>query len=173
MAHADRFSVHARKAWLKGLSPKENRNIPPLRYEDVYRLKQDFPQLQIEINGGIANHEDVAEHLKHVDSVMIGRAAYNEPFFFSEVDEQYYGIPARELERIDVAEAMIPYIAAHMAQGGRMIQVTRHMLHLFTGIPGARRWRRVVGSASAGSVSDLGAVERLLHSLRIDRFGSG
>lgn len=137
-----RFSVHARKAWLDGLSPKENRTIPPLRYEEVYRLKQDRPHLTIEINGGVRTMQEVRDHLRHVDAVMIGRAAYDDPFLFATVDEELYGEPARTVSRAEVVEAMIPYIERHIARGGRHNHVTRHMLTMFAGRPGGRAWRR-------------------------------
>ena len=144
-AGARRFSVHARKAWLQGLSPKENRTVPPLRYTDVYRLKEEFPDLTIEINGGIKSREDIQEHLKYVDAVMIGRAAYSNPFLFVDADRQFYGeqqphAPTRE----SVALEMMPYIDEWLAQGPkyRPFRVIRHMLNLFAGEPGTKAWKR-------------------------------
>ncbi|MEE2755010.1 MAG: tRNA dihydrouridine(20/20a) synthase DusA [Myxococcota bacterium] len=145
---ADRFSVHARKAWLQGLSPKENRTIPPLRYADVYRLKTERPNLRIEINGGVTDVSEMRDHLDHVDAVMIGRAAYENPMFFSEVDHIFYGQnPDVEPTVFEVVEAMRPYIADWIGNGGRLNSVTRHMLMLFYGRPGGRRWRRILGEA--------------------------
>ena len=142
-AGCDRFTVHARKAWLQGLSPKENRTIPPLRYEDVYRLKRDFPALDIEINGGVRTLGAVAEHLEHVDAVMIGRAAYDDPWIFAEADRQVFGDPDAPVRtRHEVAAEMADYAAAQVAGGEKLHKVTRHMLGLFAGQPGARRYKR-------------------------------
>ncbi|RAL25100.1 tRNA dihydrouridine(20/20a) synthase DusA [Lujinxingia litoralis] len=137
-----RFSVHARKAWLQGLSPKENRNVPPLRYPEVWRLKEERPDLDIEINGGILTMDQAAEHLEHVDAVMIGRAAYDNPYQFAEVDQRFYGESAPPLTRHQVARAMFPYIEEHLRQGGKLSHISGHMLQLFAGQPGARQFRR-------------------------------
>jgi tRNA-dihydrouridine synthase A len=144
-----RFSVHARKAWLNGLSPKDNRTIPPLRYDEVYRLKQERPDLTIEINGGVKTIQEVHAHLAHVDAVMIGRAAYDDPFLFASVDHALYGEPERALTRAQVVEAMIAYIDRHIARGGRHHHVTRHMLSLYAGCPGGRAWRRHIAEHHA------------------------
>ena len=141
-AGADRFSVHARKAWLKGLSPKENRNIPPLRYEDVYRLKAERPELSVVINGGVTTLDASAAHLERVDGVMIGRAAWDRPWLFSDVDSRFFGSPDPGLTRVEVVEAAVPYAEAWIARGGRLHQVSRHVLNLFHGCPGARAFRR-------------------------------
>lgn len=137
-----RFTVHARKAWLQGLSPKENRTIPPLRYQDVYRLKQEFPQLAIEINGGIKTLEQAQEHLQRVDAVMIGRAAYDNPYLFANADRQFYGEVTAPPSRHEVALAMLPYIDQWTSQGVKLNAITRHMLQLFSGQPGAKAWKR-------------------------------
>ncbi len=141
-AGCKQFAVHARKAWLSGLSPKENRTIPPLRYDDVYRLKAAFPELTIEINGGIKTLDEVDAHLDHVDAVMIGRAAYDDPYLFAEVDRRYYGDPAPIPTRHEVVERMVPYVERVVASGARLHQVTRHMLGLFVGQRGARAFKR-------------------------------
>ncbi|RYV00887.1 tRNA dihydrouridine(20/20a) synthase DusA [Shewanella sp. OPT22] len=138
----DEFIIHARKAWLSGLSPKENREIPPLDYPRVYQLKKDYPDLHISINGGIKTIEEMQHHLQHLDGVMIGREAYNNPFIISEVDAQLCGMEHRDLTRHQVAEMMLPYIEQHLKQGGRLNHVTRHIIGLFQGIPGSRGWRR-------------------------------
>jgi tRNA-dihydrouridine synthase A len=143
-AGADRFIVHARIAVLEGLSPKENRNIPPLRYEDVYRLKEDFPTLPIEINGHVASLAEVHEHLRRVDGVMIGRAAYDNPFLLSEADRELFGSSQPPPTRKEVAQAMIPYVEQVAARGRGRRTVYRHMLGLFAFKPGARRFRRVL-----------------------------
>ncbi len=140
-AGATRFSVHARKAWLSGLSPKENRTVPPLRYETVYQLKEVFPGLELELNGGVKTLDDVQLHLEHVDAVMLGRAAYETPYALAETDVRFYGaehVPTR----LEVAEAMLPYLEAQGSQGVPLNSMTRHMLGLFAGQPGARAWRR-------------------------------
>ncbi len=137
-----RFTVHARKAWLKGLSPKENRNIPPLRYQDVHRLKQEFPHLFIEINGGITTLEQVQEQLKLVDAVMIGRAAYDNPYLFATVDRDLYGEDVTPPTRREVVAAMLPYIDYWIAKGLKLNAISRHMLQLFAGKPGTKAWKR-------------------------------
>lgn len=137
-----RFTVHARKAWLQGLSPKENRDIPPLRYPEVYRLKREFPDLIIEINGGITTLEAAATHLQSVDAVMIGRAAYDNPYLFATCDRDFYGDAHPIPSRADVAEAMLPYIDHWTTNGCKLNKITRHMLQLFAGQPGSRAWRR-------------------------------
>lgn len=137
-----RFTVHARKAWLQGLSPKENRDIPPLRYDDVYRLKQDFPHLFIEINGGITTLEQAQQHLQKVDAVMIGRAAYDNPYLFATSDRDIYGELTPPPTRQEIVLAMLPYIETWVAKGAKLNQITRHMLQLFLGQPGSRIWKR-------------------------------
>jgi len=138
------FTVHARKAWLQGLSPKENRDVPPLRYSDVHRLKQDFPDLFIEINGGITTLEQVREQLQFVDAVMIGRAAYDNPYLFATVDKEFFGEEITPRTRQEVVEAMLPYIDEWVAKGCKLNKITRHMLQLFAGQPGSRIWKRIL-----------------------------
>jgi tRNA-dihydrouridine synthase A len=138
------FIVHARNAWLKGLSPKENRDIPPLRYESAYRLKADFPALTIVVNGGITTTEQVAGHLAQVDGVMLGRAAYHNPWWLSEWDSAFYGAKSGALAREGVEAQMVDYMAVEAATYGTpWSNVARHMLGLRLGLPGARRWRQV------------------------------
>ncbi|MDJ0633991.1 MAG: tRNA dihydrouridine(20/20a) synthase DusA [Xenococcaceae cyanobacterium MO_188.B29] len=141
-AGCQRFSVHARKAWLQGLSPKENRNVPPLRYEDVYRLKQDFPSLLIEINGGITTLEQIKHHLNYVDGVMIGRAAYDNPYLFATVDRDIYNQETEPPTRHQIVEAMFPYIDYWVGKGVKLHSISRHMLQLFAGQPGTKAWKR-------------------------------
>ncbi|MGF1674151.1 MAG: tRNA dihydrouridine(20/20a) synthase DusA [Rivularia sp. (in: cyanobacteria)] len=136
------FTVHARKAWLQGLSPKENRDVPPLRYDDVHRLKQDFPDLFIEINGGFKTLEQVMQHLQSVDAVMIGRAAYDNPYLFATVDRTIYMQEIPSLTRHQVVENMFDYIDKWVAKGLKLNKITRHMLQLFTGKPGSRAWKQ-------------------------------
>jgi len=141
-AGADRFSVHARKAWLQGLSPKENRTIPPLRYAEVHRLKVERPHLPIEINGGIRTIEATLEHLEHVDAVMIGRAAYDAPYLFARADSAVFGDHAPVRTRHEVVQAMLPYVEAELVAGNKLHRVSRHMLGLFAGMRGAKQWKR-------------------------------
>ncbi|MBF9232098.1 tRNA dihydrouridine(20/20a) synthase DusA [Microvirga sp. BT350] len=141
-AGCDALTVHARKAWLKGLSPKENRDIPPLDYTRVYRLKQNNPNLPIAVNGGIRTMAEVHEHLKHVDGVMLGRIAYQEPEILLAVDRELYGEDPPVADAFEAIQAYEPYIAARLEEGQRLHNMTRHMLGLFTGRPGARAYRR-------------------------------
>ncbi|BAZ44033.1 putative dihydrouridine synthase TIM-barrel protein nifR3 [Chondrocystis sp. NIES-4102] len=138
------FTVHARKAWLQGLSPKENRTIPPLRYEDVYRLKQDFPHLFIEINGGITDLLQTKNHLQAVDAVMIGRTAYDRPYLFATVDRDIYGEDVTPLLRHQIVTAMLPYIDHWVNRGVRLNSISRHMLQLFADQPGTKAWKRYI-----------------------------
>ncbi len=153
----DRFSVHARKAWLQGLSPKDNRTVPPLRYSDVYRLKQDFPHLNIEINGGFKTLTQAKAQLGHVDAVMIGRAAYDTPFLFAEADQIIFGESTAVPTRQQVVEAMLPYIDRWTHQGTKLHSITRHMLNLFHGQPGSRIWKRTIteGASVPGAGADI------------------
>ena len=134
--------IHARKAWLHGLSPKENREIPPLDYPTVYRVKQDFPQLEIILNGGITDLEQAQRHLLNVDGVMLGRAAYHNPYLLAEVDRRFYAAGLTPVSRDDVIERLLPYAARQLAEGARLHHITRHILGLYQGMPGARAWRR-------------------------------
>jgi tRNA-dihydrouridine synthase A len=143
-AGCDALWVHARKAWLEGLSPKENRDIPPLNYDRVYRLKQCYPDRFIGINGGIATVEDGIVHRAHVDGVMLGRAAYHDPLQLLQVDQLYYGATDGEVQIGEVIAAMAEYCGRHIASGGRLAHVTRHMVGLFHGQPGARRFRQIL-----------------------------
>ncbi|MGX9430572.1 MULTISPECIES: tRNA dihydrouridine(20/20a) synthase DusA [Bradyrhizobium] len=141
-AGADALIVHARKAWLNGLSPKENRDIPPLDYDRVYRLKAAMPHVPIIINGGIASLDEAKRHLAHVDGVMLGRAAYQEPWRLLSVDPDLFGEAAPHATMQDAFEAMIPYIEGELARGARLHAITRHFVGAFFGVPGARAFRR-------------------------------
>ena len=142
------FIVHARNAILKGLSPKENREIPPLKYEVAYQLKREFPGLEIIINGGIKTSDEVALHLEHVDGVMLGREAYHNPYVMADYDARFYGDDAPVKSRTEVLAAMLPYIAAQLAaygeKGLKLNSITRHMLGIMTGLPGARAFRQLM-----------------------------
>lgn len=151
-AGCTRFIVHARTAWLQGLSPKQNREIPPLRYEDVYRLKQDFPELMIEINGGIETIDDIKRHLKHIDGVMIGRAFYHNPYLLAEANSLWdQPMPKRS----DILNALYPHLRAQVAQGEALPTMARHYLGLFQGLNGARKWRQALSGKPKLTVEDI------------------
>jgi tRNA-dihydrouridine synthase A len=169
---ADALIVHARKAWLKGLSPKENREVPPLDYARVYRLKAAHPRMTIVLNGGIGSLEKAREHLAHVDGVMIGRVAYQEPWRLLAVDPVFFGKDARFASAKEAAVGLIPYIERELAQGTRLHAITRHLHGLFRAVPGARAFRRqlagAAGASGAGaelSVAALGLVMDRDHEL--------
>lgn len=147
-AGVDALYVHARKAWLKGLSPKENRDVPPLDYDRVYRLKQKFPHLQIGINGGIETLEEINTHLAHVDGVMLGRAAYYNPWLMAEVDAAVFGKPSAPRTRLDVVNAMAAYARQEVEKGARLHSIAKHMIGLYQGLPGARNWRRTLSDGT-------------------------
>ncbi len=136
------FIVHARKAWLQGLSPKENREIPPLNYAWVYQLKKDFPHLSIVLNGGIQTLQECQSHLQHVDGVMLGREAYQNPWMLAGVDDVLFGMDNVTQSRDDVIAALLPYIERQLARGTQLNHITRHILGLYQGVPGARKFRR-------------------------------
>lgn len=138
------FVVHARKAWLSGLSPKENREVPPLQYPTVYRLKREFPQLRIVINGGIRTLKECEEHLRHVDGVMLGREAYENPWMLAEADARLFGDAPSGATREQVLRRMLPYIARELAEGTPLAHITRHVLGLYRNQPGGRAFRRAI-----------------------------
>nr|WP_083460482.1 tRNA dihydrouridine(20/20a) synthase DusA [Gulbenkiania mobilis] len=141
------FIVHARNAILKGLSPKENRDIPPLKYDYVYRLKRERPDLEILINGGIRTLDEIDAHLAQVDGVMVGREAYHNPYIMAHWDARYYGDPSPAPTRAEVVEQLLPYVKAKLAEGHKVRNIARHVLGLFQGVPGARQWRRMLSDA--------------------------
>ena len=141
-AGCETFIIHARKAWLKGLSPKQNRDVPPLNYELVYQMKQEFPNLEIIINGGIKTLDECKVHLKQVDGVMLGREVYHNPFIMNEVDELVYGEEQSQKTRIDVLEQYIDYMQQQLEQGVYLKHMSRHILGLFPAMQGAKAWRR-------------------------------
>lgn len=136
------FTIHARKAWLSGLSPKQNREVPPLRYDVVYDLKRDFPQLEIVLNGGVQTLDQAAAHLERVDGVMIGRAAYQSPYILAEADRRFFAATEAPKDREEIVADFLPYVQRRLAEGVPLKSITRHMLGLFNGLPGARAWRR-------------------------------
>ncbi|MDB5918127.1 MAG: tRNA dihydrouridine(20/20a) synthase DusA, partial [Massilia sp.] len=157
-AGCNTFIVHARNAILKGLSPKENREIPPLKYEVAYQLKREFPDLEIIINGGIKTGDEIALHLQHVDGVMMGREAYHNPYAMAEYDARFYGDDTAVKSRQEVLAAMIPYIQAqldaHAARGLKLGSITRHMLGLMAGLPGARNFRQIMSDPKKLAAAD-------------------
>jgi tRNA-dihydrouridine synthase A len=158
------FIVHARKAWLEGLSPKENREVPPLDYGRVYRLKAAHPELEIVLNGGIGSLEEAETHLAHVDGVALGRAAYLNPYLLAEVDGRLFGDDCPAPTRRETLEALLPYVERHLARGGRLNNVTRHLLGLYHGRPRARAFRRHLSERAPRDGAD---IEVLLQAIRI------
>lgn len=148
------FIMHARKAWLKGLSPRENRDVPPLQYDRVYQLKKALPHLEIIINGGITRHEEVALHLHHVDGVMIGREVYANPYFLATIDQQFFGCLDAPITEIDLVMRYKEYVAEQLALGVPLRTLTRYLVGLFRGYPGARQWRRYL--SENGSSKEMG-----------------
>ena len=164
------FTVHARKAWLTGLSPKENREIPPLTYDTVYRLKNDFPQLEIILNGGVKTLADAEAHLAPrdglaLDGVMIGRAAYETPYMLAEADRRIFGEDTRAPTRREILTAFMAYVAVELAAGSPLRHMTRHILGLFQGVPGARAWRRILTEGAAKDGAGLEVIEQAMAAL--------
>ncbi len=154
--------LHARKAWLQGLSPKENRSVPPLCYEVVYRCKQDFPRLNIIINGGLQTLDHIRVELTKVDGVMIGRQAYSEPFLFSAVDADFYDNTRPPLSRFEVVRQFLPYAEQQLKEGARLTNLTRHLLGLFHGTPGARSWRRHISEHAHRAGAGVEVIEQAI-----------
>jgi tRNA-dihydrouridine synthase A len=160
------FIVHARNAILKGLSPKENREIPPLKYEYAYQLKRDFPHLEISINGGIKTLDEVEEHLKHVDGVMLGREAYHNPYVLAAVDSRFYGADTPVLSREEAEASLIDYARQEVARGSLLGGITRHALGLYRGAAGARGWRRVLSDSRRLATGDMSIFDEARTHLR-------
>jgi tRNA-dihydrouridine synthase A len=165
-AGGDALVVHARKAWLQGLSPKENRDVPPLDYGRVHRLKAAHPALPVAINGGIASIAEAEAHLGHVDGVMLGRAAYQNPEILLEVDRRLFGEEPPVANAFEAVEAFEPYVAARLAEGVRLHQLTRHILGLFAGRPGARLFRRHLAIEAAKPGAGLGVLRAAVAEVR-------
>ncbi|MEB0136240.1 tRNA dihydrouridine(20/20a) synthase DusA [Actimicrobium sp. CCC2.4] len=169
------FIVHARNAILKGLSPKENREVPPLRYDAVYQLKREFPDLEIIINGGIKTEAEIDLHLQHVDGVMLGREAYHNPYLMAGFDARYYDDPATPRTRTEVLEAMLPYIRSQLGPtpsiplkaGPRLNSITRHMLGLMAGLPGARHFRQTLSDSKRLAIGDAGLLLEAMESMQV------
>jgi len=174
-AGCDGLIIHARKAWLQGLSPRENREIPPLRHEWVYRLKKAFPEAEIVLNGGIQTLDEAAEKLRPqkvgdppVDGVMLGRAIYENPWLLADVDRRFYGKDNPVSERISVVEAMQDYTQRHLRGGGRLHHIIRHMLGLFRGCPGGRKWRQILSQQGCRPDADWSVVQRALQAVQAE-----
>ena len=158
------FVIHARKAWLHGLNPKQNREIPPLQYDFVYRIKKDFPHLMFILNGGINSIADIEKHIANVDGVMIGRSAYTNPFFLYEIQKKYFITDAFDITRHQVIESFIPYVEMQLQKGVRLATITRHLFGLYKGLPGANHWRRYL-SEQAHSRTDTNVLKEALQRL--------
>lgn len=149
------FIVHARNAILKGLSPKENREVPPLKYDYAHRLKREFPTLEVIINGGIKTLDEMEAHLRHVDGVMLGREAYHNPYLLAEVDARFYGSADQAKTRDEIEAGLVEYCATELSRGTYLGAITRHVLGLYRGVAGARGWRRVLSDSKRLAAADL------------------
>ena len=165
-AGASRFSVHARKAWLEGLDPKQNRTIPPLQHNRVQALKQRRPHLTIELNGGLESPEDCLEALVHCDGAMVGRAAYAHPLRWASMDSLVFGESPRTVLASDVVTGLVPHASAHLSRGGRLWDLCRHLVQLVEGVRGARHWRRELGERAQRPGADLTVLEEAGRQLR-------
>ncbi len=164
-AGCDTFIIHARKAWLKGLSPKENREVPPLKYDVAARIKQTFPELTVIVNGGITTLEAVHSHLSHFDGAMIGREAYHNPWFLHELEREFFGCPSTRT-RADIVHAMIPYAARQMRDYGTPVKsITRHILNIFNGERGSRAFRRILSTEVSDPATSPQILEKALSAL--------
>ena len=161
-AGCEHFILHARKAWLSGLSPKQNRDVPPLDYRRVMQIKQDFPDLKIMLNGGVQTLDEARQHLQQVDGVMMGRAAYHDPYCLAAVDKDLFDDDHAVLSRHDVVHAMLPYIEKRLTEGRGLKTITRHMLGLFQGQAGAKIWRRTISEQAHIKGAGIEVVERAL-----------
>ena len=156
------FIVHARMAWLDGLSPKQNRHLPPLQYELVYKLKQDFPTCEIVINGGITHFDDITEHLRQTDGVMLGREVYKNPFILASVDHRLYGEAPTKLDRLHILEQIIPYAEEQLRHSVRLNHITRHLLGLFHGQPGGKKFRQFLGAETLRANADVDVLAKAI-----------
>lgn len=163
------FIVHARKAWLQGLSPKQNREIPELDYKRVYRLKRDLPRLEVIINGGITSLDDIDRHLKHVDGVMVGREAYHNPWLLAEVDRRVYGDPQPTPSRLEIYAQFVEFINEQLNQGVKLNHMTRHILGLFQGLPGARKFRRYLSENAHKADAGIEVLWQALETMQATR----
>jgi tRNA-dihydrouridine synthase A len=162
MPFTETFIVHARKAWLSGLSPKENREVPPLDYERVYQLKRDYPHLTIAINGGIKTIDEIKHHLNYVDGVMVGREAYQNPALLTQIDQQIFGTDTPTIDPIVAIQTLYPYIEKQLSQGAQLNHIMRHTLGIFNGRKGAKQWRRYLSENAHKSGAGIEVVEQAL-----------
>lgn len=160
------FIVHARKAWLSGLSPKENREVPQLDYARVYQLKCDYPQLTISLNGGVKTIDEIKHHLQFVDGVMVGREAYQNPLLLAEIDAQIFGIDKPSIDGISAIKALYPYIEQQLTQGAQLNHIMRHTLGIFNGRKGAKQWRRYLSENAHKKGAGIEVVEQALAFIR-------
>jgi tRNA-dihydrouridine synthase A len=160
------FIVHARNAILKGLSPKENREVPPLKYDYAHRLKREFPTLEVIINGGIKTLDEMEAHLRHVDGVMLGREAYHNPYLLAEVDARFYGSADQAKTRDEIEAGLVEYCATELSRGTYLGAITRHVLGLYRGVAGARGWRRVLSDSKRLAAADLAIFDEARAHLR-------
>ena len=166
-ADCNTLIIHARKAWLSGLSPKQNREVPPLRYDMVYQIKHDFPELTICLNGGVTSLETAQQVLQHVDGVMVGREAYHNPYLLAQVDTLIFDKAEAVVSRDEVVLALIPYIQEHLSAGGRLHNITRHILGLYHGVAGARAWRRYLSENGTKKGADETVLLEALKKIRL------
>lgn len=161
-AYTPNFIIHARKAWLSGLSPKQNREIPPLDYERVYQLKRDYPHLMITLNGGVNTIQDAKMHLDKIDGVMMGRAAYHNPFCLTDVDSMIFGQPKLVRGRVEIIQSFYPYIENELSKGTYLKYMTRHIISLFDGLSGSKQWRRYISENAYKKDAGIEVIEKAL-----------
>lgn len=166
LPYTNTFIVHARKAWLSGLSPKENREVPPLDYERVYQLKRDYPNLTIAINGGVKTIDEIKHHLNYVDGVMVGREAYQNPMLLAQIDSQIFGLDTQPINPIKAIRCLYPYIEQQLLQGAQLNHIMRHTLGIFNGQKGAKQWRRYLSENAHKKGAGIEVVEQALNFIQ-------
>lgn len=166
LPYTNTFIVHARKAWLSGLSPKENREVPPLDYERVYQLKRDYPNLIIAINGGVKTIDEIKHHLNYVDGVMVGREAYQNPMLLAHIDSQIFGLDTQPIDPIKAIRCLYPYIEQQLLQGAQLNHIMRHTLGIFNGQKGAKQWRRYLSENAHKKGAGIEVVEQALNFIQ-------
>lgn len=166
LPYTNTFIVHARKAWLSGLSPKENREVPPLDYERVYQLKRDYPNLTIAINGGVKSIDEIKHHLNYVDGVMVGREAYQNPMLLAHIDSQIFGLDTQPIDPIKAIRCLYPYIEQQLLQGAQLNHIMRHTLGIFNGQKGAKQWRRYLSENAHKKGAGIEVVEQALNFIQ-------
>lgn len=166
LPYTNTFIVHARKAWLSGLSPKENREVPPLDYERVYQLKRDYPNLTIAINGGVKTIDEIKHHLNYVDGVMVGREAYQNPMLLAHIDSQIFGLDTQPIDPISAIRCLYPYIEQQLLQGAQLNHIMRHTLGIFNGLKGAKQWRRYLSENAHKKGAGIEVVEQALNFIQ-------